>query len=299
MVDYGHPLTFGISIDPTAADVIQSLALAQQADRAGLDYLAVQDHPYQPTHLDALSLMSALLNRTEHISVVSDVLDLQLRPPTILAKAAASLSAMAGGRVHLGVGAGASAQGVAAMGGVPRRGSEMVEYTEESIQILKRALHGGVVQVNTQQHQIAGYQAGPIPPQPVQVWVGSQKPRMLAVTGRSGDGWISPLNIYVAPDEVPERQELIDAAARSAGREPRDIRRIYNVIGAIGPFRGGSGLVGPVDPWVETLTDWAVELGFDTFLFWPATEPSSQLAIFSSEVVPAVRSRVAERRAQA
>ena len=298
MVDYGHPLRFGISIDPASADFAQSLLLAQQADRAGLDYLAVQDHPYQPTHLDALSLMSVLLDRTEQIAVVSDVLDLQLRPPTILGKAAASLATMAGGRIHLGVGGGATAQGVAAMGGVPRRGGEMVQFTEEAVLILKRALRGGVVQVDSDHHQIAGYQAGPVPPRPVEVWVGSQMPRMLGVTGRAADGWVCPLNIYVAPHEVPGRQEIIDAAARDAGRDPRDIRRVYNVIGAIGAFGGGSGLVGPVELWVDTLTEWTTELGFDTFIFWPVTDAPEQLAIFASEVIPAVRERVAQRRAQ-
>jgi alkanesulfonate monooxygenase SsuD/methylene tetrahydromethanopterin reductase-like flavin-dependent oxidoreductase (luciferase family) len=298
MTDYGHPLTFGISIDPAAADFAESLALAQQADRAGLDYLAVQDHPYQPTYLDAFTLMAILVDRTDRIAVVSDVLDLQLRPPTILAKAAASLATMAGGRVHLGVGGGASAQGVAAMGGVPRRGREMVEFTDEAVRIIRRALRGGVVQADSDHHRITGYQAGPVPPWPVEVWVGSQMPRMLGVTGRSGDGWVCPLNIYVAPEEVPERQELIDAAAREAGRDPREVRRIYNVTGAIGAFRGGNGLVGPVSLWVETLTEWAVELGFDTFIFWPATDAPGQLEIFASEVITAVRARVAERRAR-
>jgi alkanesulfonate monooxygenase SsuD/methylene tetrahydromethanopterin reductase-like flavin-dependent oxidoreductase (luciferase family) len=297
MVDYGHSLSFGISIDPTAADFAASLRLARQADRSGLEYLAVQDHPYQPGYLDVWTMMTYLLAQTERISVVSDVIDLQLRPPTILAKAAASLSTMAGGRVQLGVGGGASAQGVAAMGGLPRRGTAMVEFTDEAIQLMRHALRGGAVQVNSAHHQIAGYQAGPVPPQPIEVWIGSQKPRMLGVTGRSGDGWVCPLNIYVRPDEVPERQALIDAAALAAGRPPSDIRRIYNVTGAIGAYRGGQGLVGSVDTWVDTLSDWAVSLGFDTFIFWPATDPSAQLEIFTCQVLPAVRERVAGLRA--
>ncbi|MFD1714855.1 LLM class flavin-dependent oxidoreductase [Amnibacterium flavum] len=298
MVDYGHPISFGISIDPTSAGFAQALSLAHQADAAGLEYLAVQDHPYQPSHLDALSLMSILVDRTDRIAVVSDVLDLQLRPPTMLAKAAASLATMAGGRVHLGVGGGATGQGIAAMGGTPRRGIEMVAYTEEAIQILKWALRGEVVQISSPRHRVAGYQAGPIPLRPVEVWVGSQMPRMLAVTGRSGDGWVSPLNIYIPPEEVPARQQMIDGAARAAGREPREIRRIYNVTGAIGAFRGGNGLVGPVEMWVDTLAEWTVELGFDTFIFWPAIDAPRQLAIFTSEVVPAVRARVSDARAR-
>ena len=49
--------------------------------------------------------------------------------------------------------------------------------------------------------------------------------------------------------------------------------------------------------WVDTLTEWSVDLGFDTFIFWPMTAPLAQLEVFATEVVPAVRQRVSERRA--
>ncbi|MBN0042272.1 LLM class flavin-dependent oxidoreductase [Cellulosimicrobium cellulans] len=296
MTDYGHTLRFGVSIDPSASDYPEALRLARQADAAGLDLLAVQDHPYQDSHLDAWTLLTQLVAHTDHIAVMGDVLDLQLRPPTLTAKAAASLAVMNGGRVHLGVGGGASAQGVAAMGGRPRSAGDTITFTEEALRIMRRALDGGVVQASSEQHQVAGYRAGPVPPGHVGIWVGGQRPRMLRVMGRVADGWISPLNIYVAPHEVPEKQEIIDEAATTAGRDPRDIRRIYNVLGAIGPFRGGQGLVGPVDEWVETLASWAVDLGFDTFVFWPITDAADQLRLFSDVVVPAVRDRVASLR---
>jgi alkanesulfonate monooxygenase SsuD/methylene tetrahydromethanopterin reductase-like flavin-dependent oxidoreductase (luciferase family) len=121
---------------------------------------------------------------------------------------------------------------------------------------------------------------------------------MLAVTGRSADGWISPLSTYVTPPAVPARQRLIDDAARSAGRDPAAVRRIYNVVGAIGAARGGPGLTGDVQAWIDTLADWSVDLGFDTFVFWPTTAPLAQLKVFATEVAPGVRQRVSERRGQ-
>ena len=81
---------------------------------------------------------------------------------------------------------------------------------------------------------------------------------MLAVTGRSSDGWVSPLSTYVGPTVVPSRQQLIDDAARAAGRDPADVRRIYNVICAIAPRGRGPGLVGDVETWVATLTEWSI-----------------------------------------
>src|SRR5712664_1921672 len=85
MTDYGHPVRFGVSIDPSAADFAAALALARQADRARLDYLAVQDHPYQAGYPDPWTMLTSPLAGTERISVLSDVLDLQLRPPAITA----------------------------------------------------------------------------------------------------------------------------------------------------------------------------------------------------------------------
>jgi alkanesulfonate monooxygenase SsuD/methylene tetrahydromethanopterin reductase-like flavin-dependent oxidoreductase (luciferase family) len=190
------------------------------------------------------------------------------------------------------------------MGGTSRVGDDAVRYTDEAIQLMRRAFRGETIHTDTAHHRIAGYEAGPTPPQPIDVWLGSQGPKMLAVTGGSSDGWMCPLNIYVPPAAVPERQAVIDVAAGRAGRQPSAIRRIYNVIGEIvtgefGARRTGTGLVGTVDQWVQTLSEWAVELGFDTFIFWPVTEAAVQQRVFASEVVPGVRARVEELRGKA
>jgi hypothetical protein len=113
-----------------------------------------------------------------------------------------------------------------------------------------------------------------------------------------------PLNVYVPPAAVPDRQAVIDEAARRAGREPSAVRRVYNVIGEIatgerGAGRAGTGLVGTVDHWIQMLSEWAVELGFDTFIFWAVTDPDEQLRVFASEVVPGVRAKVEELRGTA
>ena len=296
MADYGHPITFGLSLYPSVAGLGEARQLAQAADAAGLDYLAIQDHAYNPEFLDVWTLISYLAAETDRISFVPDVADLQLRPPTILAKAAASLGVLSGGRIVLGVGGGASAGAIAAMGGARRSGPEMVAFTEEALQIMRRALAGEVVEFHSDQHAVGGYEAGPVPPAPIPLWLGSQGPRMLAVTGRSSDGWVSPLSTYTPPSAVPAAHERIDEAARSAGRDPAAVRRIYNVVGAIGTGAGGPGLTGDVPTWIDTLSDWSVDLGLDTFIFWPTTAALAQSAVFAKEVVPGVRERVSERR---
>jgi hemerythrin-like domain-containing protein len=89
-------------------------------------------------------------------------------------------------------------------------------------------------------------------------------------------------------------QRRIDDAASEAGRDPRDVRRIYNVGGTIadGPTRGL--LQGPPSHWIETLADFVLELGFDDFLFWPTEgDVLRQIERFAREVVPGVREALA------
>ena len=72
-MDYGHSLEFGYFLIPEAGDPRAVLETARLADLLGYDLLAVQDHPYQPAHLDALALLGVILGETEQIRVFQDV----------------------------------------------------------------------------------------------------------------------------------------------------------------------------------------------------------------------------------
>jgi alkanesulfonate monooxygenase SsuD/methylene tetrahydromethanopterin reductase-like flavin-dependent oxidoreductase (luciferase family) len=178
VTDYERPLSFGLSLDPVAEAWDDTLRLARAAEGLELDYLAVQvqDHPYQTGHLDAWTLISHLSAFTHRISFMTDVADMQLRPPVMLAKAAMSLSSLTGGRVQLGVGGGGIPDAIASMGGPARRGRDMVAFAEESVGLLRAALGGNVVRLHSPYHSIDGYRAGLVTPEPVGVWLGAQKP---------------------------------------------------------------------------------------------------------------------------
>jgi hypothetical protein len=98
-----------------------------------------------------------------------------------------------------------------------------------------------------------------------------------------------PSLFWATPKLVPEMQRRIDDAAAAAGRDPAQIRRVYNIGGTItdGPTNGL--LNGRPEHWAETLTMFAQELGFDTFVFWPDEEPLDQLQRLVEEVVPLFR----------
>ncbi len=286
---YGRSLEFGLSITPTSADLETARALAHRADELGLDLIGIQDHPYQWRFLETWSLISDLLARTERVRLFPDVANLPLRGPAIIAKQAASLDVLSGGRFELGLGAGAFWEAIGAMGGPIRSGREALETLDDAIRIIRAFWSGErTISVTGDHYSVKGLHPGPAPAHPIEIWLGVGKPRALALTGRLADGWVPSLS-WATPEIVPGLHRRVDEGAAEAGRDPAEIRRLYNISGRIvdGPTNGL--LDGPVEHWIETLTGFARELGFDTFIFWPADEPPRQLERFAEEVVPALR----------
>lgn len=301
MTDYGLPLQFGLFVIPQAVETERAIALVQVAEENGLDLIAIQDHPYLPDFLDTWTLMAFLAAQTRRIRFFPDVANLALRPPAMLAKAAASLDRLSGGRIELGLGSGGFWDAIAGMGGPRLSPAEAVAATEEAIQVIRLAWESGEeVSFAGSYYPLHGHKPGPRPAHPMGIWLGVRHPRMLALTGRRADGWACPLNTYVPPREVPAMQARIDESAQRAGRAPTAIRRIYNVMGGIDaePGRPG-GLSGAADQWAETLAHWATDLGFDTFIFYPSVASPAQVERFAREVMPRTRELVAQTRGMA
>jgi len=295
MPDYGHVPLFGAFVTPDARAYHQTVALARVADTLGLDILGIQDHPYQPNFLDTWTFLSSLATATEHITLFTDVVNLPLRPPAILARSAATLDLLSNGRVELGLGSGAFPKGVNALGGPVRTPGEGVEALEEAIGII-RALWtpGESVSFTGKHYSLTQATPGPIPLHQIGIFVGSYKPRMLRLTGRLADGWI-PTSSYAAPEVLEERQNVIDEAAVSAGREPADVRRWYNIVGSFTSREPGF-LQGRPSQWIEELTELAIEVGISGFLLGPGAAAESDLRRFAEEVAPGVREAVAAAR---
>lgn len=136
---------------------------------------------------------------------------------------------------------------------------------------------------------VPGYPAGPAPAHRIEIWVGAYRPRGLRLIGRLADGWV-PSYGHMNPDAFRVASATIDDAARSAGRDPDAIRRIYNIGGAITENRvGHEPLVGPAEQWVDTLVEWAIDLRVDTFVFWASDSATGQVERFATEIAPAVR----------
>lgn len=280
---------------PEAGRWDEILAVVGEADRRGLEWVGIQDHPYQRRFLDTLALISFLAARTERVGFFPDVACLPLRHPAVLAKTAISIDVMSGGRFELGLGAGAFWDAIEAMGGPRRSPGEALGALADAIEVI-RLVWGGDrgLRFEGEHYRVDGLHGGPRPAHDIGIWLGVTGPRALGLLGRSADGWV-PSIPRVPLDQVDDKQARIDEAASEAGRDPRAIRRLCNVNGVITDGDRGGFLHGPPEQWVEELGSLAVDHGLDTFILWPEADPVEQVRRLS-EVAPRVRELVESHR---
>ncbi len=290
------PVRFGVNIDPLASDPHWPLLLAKTIERVNLDFACVQDHPYQVLHLDMWTTITTLTQSTSTLRFFPNVTNSPLRPPTLLAKAAATLDILSNGRVELGIGAGASGfwPQIEAMGGPAWSPGQAVNALEEAVTIIRSCWAGQPFSFAGTYYSVKNFRPGPTPTHPIEIWVGALGPRMLQLTGRLADGWI-PSSIFIPPEQLAEKNQQIDEAAIAAGRHPSAIRRIYNIFGHITPdSEGGRAgeFHGSIVSWVQSLLN-LVEQGIDTFIYWPNSNHVQQIEIFGEEIAPRVREAIA------
>lgn len=279
-------ITFGYFLIPNAADPL--LETASEVERLGLDYVGIQDHPYQRRFVDTFTLMSAILARTTTLQVFPDVACLPLRPAGVLAKTAASLDVLSGGRFELGLGAGSFWDAIEGYGGTRRTPGESLDQLTEAIEVIRRLWSGErSLRYEGDYYHLRGVHSGPLPAHDIGIWVGAYGPRALRLTGRLADGWVPSIR-GDRLDKLAEKNDRVDEGASEAGRDPSAIRRVYNVNGTITDGQSEGFLRGPVNQWVDDLSTLATKFRGQTFIFWG--EGDGQLRRFAEEVVPATRS---------
>lgn len=289
VTDYGHDLSFGSFVTPVADDPQRPVRMAQASEQAGLDLVTYQDHPYNSGFLDTWTLLCWAAASTSRVIVSGNVLNLPLRPPAVLAKAAATLDLLSGGRTALALGAGAFWDAIEAMGGRRLTPGEAVDALDEGIDVIRGLWavdEGRVLRVKGSHHRVVGARRGPAPAHDVPIWVGALRPRMLRLIGTKADGWLVSLG-YLKDGDLARGNAIIDQAAAAAGRDPRAVRRLLNVGGPPADVRA----------WVDRLARFAIEDGIATFLV--TGDDPDVIRLFGDVVAPAVRERVANARAGA
>lgn len=295
---------FGFGADSGVGEATGLLDMARQADRDGLDLVSLSDHPYIGGRLDAYASIGFILGGTQRISGLVNVTNLPTRPAPMLARTVTSLSALSGGRIVLGAGAGGLWDRISDMG-VPRLSpGEAVDAFEEALVLVKK-LSGGGPPVTYQGRHYQVREIEPAPGAVPEIWTGSVGRKSLAATGRVADGWIPGHAADWLSERYRASRPVVDEAAAAAGRDPAEVRTVFNFPGritdrplAVTRDPDGRWIGGSPAQWTEELTGAVLEHGASGFIIFSpqgGTLDPAALARWAREIVPAVREATARK----
>lgn len=294
----GREVLFGFGLETGLGEVDALLEHARRADRDGLDLVSLSDHPYFADRLDAYAALGVVLGATTRITGAVNVTNVAVRPAPMLARTITALSALSGGRVALGIGAGGLWDDIARLGFPRRTPAAAVRAMEEAITLVRMLSGGGdPVSFDGEFHQVSDLTPAPVATPPI--WTGSLGPKSLAVTGRLADGWIPGHAADWLSPRFAGSRPLIDEAAVDAGRDPAEIATIYNFPGRItdAPLPAtrdehGRWVGGSVRQWTDELATAVLDHGAGGFVYFPVADGTAvdvALGRWAREIVPGVR----------
>jgi probable F420-dependent oxidoreductase len=213
-------------------DVGAVRAYARGVDELGFRHLLAYDHVLgaDPTNRpgwtgytekslfhEVFVLFGYMAAITTRLELVTGVLILPQRQTALVAKQAAEVDVLSGGRLRLGVGIGWNQVEYQALG-VPfkQRGAVL----EEQVDLLRRLWAEPVMSYNGKYHEVVEAGLNPLPGREIPIWFGGTADAVLRRTGRIGDGWMP----QSAPDDRARQQiAMLREAAEAAGRDPQSI----------------------------------------------------------------------------
>ena len=209
---------------------VEYVAMARAAEASGFDSIWVGDHLLygddgrgERGPWEAWTLLAALAAVTERVELGPLVACAGFHPPGLIAKMAATIAEVSGGRFVLGLGAGWNEREYRAFG-IPF--DNRVSRFEESFSIVRVLLAGERVTLRGRYWQAEDAVLIPAPARPPRLMVGSNGPRMLSVTLPHVDAWNSWYDDFGNSAEgFAALNERVSAAAREAGRDPEEIDR--------------------------------------------------------------------------
>ncbi len=215
------------------------LAMARAAEAGGFDSIWVPDHLLyrgdgrgERGPWEAWTLLAALAAATERVRLGSLVTCAGFHPPGLLAKMAATVAEVSGGRFVLGLGAGWNEPEFRAFG-LPY--DHRVSRFEESFSIVRALLAGERATLDGRFWQAEDAVLLPAPEQPVPLMIGSNGPRMLGIALPHVDAWNSWFEGFGnTPEGFASLNESISSAAREVGRSPAEIERSACVLVRLG-----------------------------------------------------------------
>ncbi len=263
---------------------------ARRAEALGFDMVTVSDHLHgRSGSVETWTLLTWIAAATERIRVAPNVLALPYRHPAVVAKMAASLDQLSGGRLVLGLGAGGNDAAFRAFGLAGREPGEKVAALEEAVDVMQGLWSEPGFTYEGRHFRTEGANLEPRPERRIPIWLGVYGERMVDLTGRKADGWLPSL-FFLPPERAYERMERLRRAAAGAGRDPGDLAYAYNVWLRVeegaepkkGQVAGGPKVV------AEALAGF-LQGGFTHLNFAPDGDPAEQAERLAQEVIPALR----------
>lgn len=184
-----------------------------QLEAAGVDSLWLPERVYAAA-IEPFTGITFALSRTKHLKAGSGVSILPGRHPALVAKRLASLAGLAPGRVLPVFGLQSALPAERELFPVPR--GERGAVFDEALSLLRRLLTADAPVTHSGRFfQVTDASVGPLPPKPLDIWLGGSAPGALRRVGRLGDGW---LGSFMTPGEAGEAVRAIQDAAAEAGR---------------------------------------------------------------------------------
>ena len=288
----GQPdITFGVilpigrrlellGIESPTAKWETTVATAERAEALGYDSVWVYDHlhnvpvPSHETVFECWTTLAALSQRTERVRLGHLVGNNLFRPPTLVAKMAATVDVMSGGRLEWGIGTGWDRGELEAYGYELPPPAERIDMLAEAVELVRALWTQPEVDHDGRFYRARGAQCDPKPvqqPHPP-IWVGGEgRRRTLPIAGRYADAWHGWAKDAA---ELAEITGIIDRAAEEAGRDPASILRASSLSIS--------------EPWDEVKADydWMASGGIGYLVIeWP-TEGQARLEGFLEHVLP-------------
>jgi probable F420-dependent oxidoreductase len=245
-----HPFRFGV-MSSRAASAELWLASARRAEELGYDILLIPDH--LGSQLSPIAALAAAATATARLRIGSYVFANDYRHPLVLAREAASLDLLSGGRFELGLGAGWNVADYRRLGlpydPPPRR----IDRLAEALPLVKRLLAGEVVDHEGPHYRLGGASVGVVPvqrPRPP-ILIGGGGPRMLRLAAREAD------IVAFQPQFDPRGRPMVRQATE--GATARKITILREAAGErfeqleLNVIVGDAGLVGSGRPAGESL----------------------------------------------
>jgi coenzyme F420-dependent glucose-6-phosphate dehydrogenase len=227
------PLRLGYKASAEQFAPRELLDFAVEAERHGLEILAISDHfqPFRHTggHGPAcLPWLGALGERTERALLGTSVLTPTMRyHPSMIAQAFATLALLNPGRIFLGVGTGESLNETPATGVEWPGAKERRQRLAEAIRLMRMLWNEERVTFEGDYYRTLKATVYDRPEEPVPIYVAASGPLAAKLAGRAGDGFI--VTSGKSPDLYGELNAAMEEGAVAAGRNPADVARMIEI----------------------------------------------------------------------